>query len=101
MKEINYLVLSITFPYKERLDDEFDEMVQNRLSDLYVGFEYLGSETDGKEKTSQYAIKIWEIDSSIIDDIIYELSLKPIFAHTDIEWSIIDEDTAQQEGYSF
>ena len=101
MKEINYLVLSITFPYQERLDDEFDNAVQEKVSDLYLGFEYLGSETDGKEKTSQYSMKIWEIDSSLVDDIMYEISLKPMFSHTNVEWSIMDEGTAVQEGYSF
>lgn len=101
MVNLNYLVFSITFPYKEQIDDVLDEMIQERLENIYLGFEYIGSKINSQYKTSQYSIKIRENDSYIVDDALYELSNNPLFTHTDIEWSIMDEETAEQEGYSF
>jgi hypothetical protein len=101
MNTLNYLIFSITFPYGEQIDDVLDEMIQERLENVYLGFEYFGSKTDRENKTSQYSMKFKETDSYIVDDVMYELSNNPLFTHTEIEWAIMDEDTAEQEGYSF
>lgn len=103
METLAYFVISITFPYGEQMDDELDEILQDRLSHLYLGFEYFGSETNlsVSEKTSQYSMKAKEINSHMIDDVIYEVSNSPMFAGCEIDWSVMTEEEAEQEGYSF
>jgi hypothetical protein len=101
MNTLNYLIFSISFPCTENVDDVLDEMIQERLEYIYLGFEFISSQTINKEKTSKYSIKFKESDAYVIDDIMYELSISPLFIHTTIEWTIMDEETADQEGFSF
>lgn len=103
METLTYFIISITFPYGEQMDDKLDEILQDRLSHLYLGFEYFGSNicVSTNEKNSQYSMKAKEINSHMIDDVIYEVSNLPIFAGCEIDWSVMNEDEAEQEKYSF
>jgi len=99
MKSINYLILSLTFDYGTMIDDEVDEMLQQRLDNVYLGFEYLGSQTDGYEKTSQYSMMVYEEDMDEVNKVLWEAEDR--FDDCQFEWTFIDEETAEEEGYSF
>jgi len=101
--ETRYAVIHISFPYETRLDDEMDEMIQERLEPLYTRFEYLGSETDLEvmEKTSTYVIKYAEDVEHIIDDVLDEVMCKPMFNEADFGCVVgMTQEEAEQEGYS-
>jgi len=98
MKEINYLILSLTFKYGTELDDEVDALLYQRLNDVYLRFEWFGSETDGEEKTSSYVMKIYEEDVDEVNSVLLEAEDR--FEDCYFEWSFIEEETAEEEGYS-